>query len=310
MTEPGGSHADLDALADHAEGLLDDETAARLTRHLDDCPSCRQRAAAIAAVRTKLAALPAESMPPDVATQVTRRLAAAADAGRTPIGQGTTVVPMPRLRRVNRVVLGAAAACIVLLAVVTAAVVALNGSSTSPTNGGSRASAGAAGAGGSFVVSQSGTNYRTRAALAAAVSQILAGTRQGKATIAAPSAAAGAGAAGTAGTAGTGNSLQSDHSTTSGEAPLAAQSSLPPLPAKLLRLKNRQALLRCAATQLGEPVGQTLPLGVDLGYWNGRPAAVLVLPEAGHADRVAIYVVSKNCSVPLVVELNVPRPAP
>lgn len=40
-----------------------------------------------------------------------------------------------------------------------------------------------------------------------------------------------------------------------------------------------------------------VPLAVDLGSWQGQPAAVIVLPDAADADRVQAWVVSPECGV-------------
>jgi hypothetical protein len=40
-----------------------------------------------------------------------------------------------------------------------------------------------------------------------------------------------------------------------------------------------------------------VPLAVDLGTWQGQPAAVIVLPDPADADRVQAWVVSPECGV-------------
>lgn len=77
-------HVDAEVLAELAEGLLDDETAAAATAHLRDCAECEEVAAALAGVTATLAAAPAPALPAHVAEGIDARLAQEAAARARP----------------------------------------------------------------------------------------------------------------------------------------------------------------------------------------------------------------------------------
>jgi hypothetical protein len=64
------AHLDHRALADLAEGLLDDDHAASANAHLDDCAECRERSAEVADVSRILADIPVPPMPADLAARI------------------------------------------------------------------------------------------------------------------------------------------------------------------------------------------------------------------------------------------------
>lgn len=74
------AHLDHDALADLAEGLLDDAHAASANAHLDSCAECRERSAEIAEVSRILADVPVPPMPAEVAERIEAAIAAEAMA--------------------------------------------------------------------------------------------------------------------------------------------------------------------------------------------------------------------------------------
>ena len=69
-------HPTLDELADAAEDLLSPERAAAIEAHLASCADCRARAASLRTVTAELGAVPATTMPPDVAQRLNRVLVA------------------------------------------------------------------------------------------------------------------------------------------------------------------------------------------------------------------------------------------
>lgn len=64
------AHLDYDALADLAEGLLDDDHAASANAHLDYCADCRERSAELADLSRILAEIPVPPMPAELATRI------------------------------------------------------------------------------------------------------------------------------------------------------------------------------------------------------------------------------------------------
>ncbi|GGL01449.1 hypothetical protein Sme01_41640 [Sphaerisporangium melleum] len=79
----GDTHYDLEILAELAEGLLDDATAARVREHLAVCDPCGESLADLASVREMLAGVPVPAMPMGVALRIDKALAAEAEAGRS-----------------------------------------------------------------------------------------------------------------------------------------------------------------------------------------------------------------------------------
>jgi anti-sigma factor RsiW len=72
------AHLDHDALADLAEGILDEATAAAAEAHLTDCADCRDRAAEVAEVSRVLAEAPTPPMPADLMERLDAAIAAEA----------------------------------------------------------------------------------------------------------------------------------------------------------------------------------------------------------------------------------------
>ena len=71
-------HPTLDELADAAEDLLSAEQAAAIEAHLASCADCRAQAASLRAATAELGAVPAPTMPTDVASRLSRVLVAEA----------------------------------------------------------------------------------------------------------------------------------------------------------------------------------------------------------------------------------------
>lgn len=72
------AHLDYDELADLAEGILDEDTAASAQHHLTDCDDCRRRADEVAAVSRLLADAPMPTMPGDLMDRLDAAIAAEA----------------------------------------------------------------------------------------------------------------------------------------------------------------------------------------------------------------------------------------
>ncbi|WP_433330955.1 anti-sigma factor family protein [Spirillospora sp. CA-294931] len=120
------AHLDYDTLADLAEGLLEDDTAASVNAHLDTCAECRDRSADLADVSRILAEAPVPSMPAELASRIDSAIA------EESLNSATVVSLEQRRGRRHWRILSAAAATIVVLgggAVVGKA--ALDGSSSS-----------------------------------------------------------------------------------------------------------------------------------------------------------------------------------
>jgi hypothetical protein len=77
------AHLDYEALADFAEGILDDATATSTEEHLAHCDDCRRRAAEVAEVSRVLARAPTPPMPAHLVDRLDAVLAAEA-ASHTP----------------------------------------------------------------------------------------------------------------------------------------------------------------------------------------------------------------------------------
>ncbi|MDN3352880.1 zf-HC2 domain-containing protein [Actinomadura sp. DC4] len=72
------AHLDYEALADFAEGILDDATATSTEEHLAYCDDCRRRAAEVAEVSRVLARAPTPPMPAHLVDRLDAALAAEA----------------------------------------------------------------------------------------------------------------------------------------------------------------------------------------------------------------------------------------
>jgi anti-sigma factor RsiW len=78
------AHLDYEALADFAEGILDDATATSTEEHLAHCDDCRRRAAEVAEVCRVLARAPTPPMPAHLVDRLDAALAAEA-ASHAPV---------------------------------------------------------------------------------------------------------------------------------------------------------------------------------------------------------------------------------
>jgi hypothetical protein len=267
-------HLDLDALADAATGQPTQEVA----DHLAGCEQCRaaleEVRAAQGPVTAALAALPAADLPTDVAASLSAALARESRATGT-----ASVTTLPSASQRSRHWLPAAAAVVLLLAGAGYGISRLG----SPGSN-SESSAGAASAKDStrslnVVRNDSGTDYTGRAALAAAVPDLLAGTAaraaadaQSRSTLTAPPPApmSGAGVNPSAGT-------------------LAAAAD------PLARLRDNAGLADCLLALLPPDDPAVRPLALDYAQFKGSPAMVVVLPST-LPNKLDVFVVGPDCS--------------
>ncbi|SEG83046.1 hypothetical protein SAMN04489712_115130 [Thermomonospora echinospora] len=183
------AHLDYDALADLAEGLLDDADAASANAHLDDCAECRERSAEIADVSRILADVPVPPMPAELAARIDEAIRAESMHGS---GEHATIASIPhhalerrRGKRRLRVISAAAAAVVVLGGGAVLGNITLNGSldgddhaatSHAPADRARREGGAAPLNAGAVTVTRSGTVYRS-ATLGEQVSSVI--TRAG-----------------------------------------------------------------------------------------------------------------------------------
>ena len=283
-----GQHLDLDELADvlaaeSSEADADVSADARARQHLQSCPTC---AAQLASLRSALDAVAADlgSLPavPPVPADLDARVAAA--VRRTASVASVTVLPaMPVTSREDarssrsRWLLAAGGLAAAAVVVVGGGLLLASGAGDT----GSNATASKA-APESFPVSATGTDYRTNAALQAALPRLLKATRtastQGLATVPQPSRAA----------------------TVQGEKqadPLA-------------NLRSPKGLAACLAS-LTDPADRGMPLALDYASYKGKPALVVVLPSA-KPSKLDVWVVGASCNQPesdLLLYFRADRPA-
>jgi hypothetical protein len=297
-------HLDPEVISDLVGGLLTRDQAASLDRHFMTCAECRDMRDSLAQVRHLLGSLPAEQIPVAVAERIDLALAAEARrrdaAGEKPAGQPFGAEPAPKAgRRLSRrgarslaearagrahrlpamARAAAAVAVVVTGGVLGFAIVDSIRSSVPETNATSSApqedrSLGAeAGSGAPPSSFALGQRAYTKNGLASEVRALLAA--------ASPTASA------------KGRAAESPTATAKGPAavpvPGVAQSD---------SVAGRQSYggplrpcVRAAAGRPGVP-----PIAVDLGTYQGRPAAVIVLPDAKDPARIEVYVVDSTCT--------------
>lgn len=248
-------HVDAEGLALMDEGLLDAAASARAGEHLSVCADCRARRQALARVRRQLRLLPSPAMPADVAARLDAALTTKPRAVLAPRRRGW--------RWGTRTAALAAAAAAVLI-VVAVVVGTFRGSPPAPTDPRAGGVASSTAARPQVVPQASGRDY-TPAVLARGVDALLPGPG---ASPSAPRADTGPATPGT-----------------------AAEQALGAFPAGTARLLDPQALAGCLAA-LGGPAA---PLAVDLARFNGRPAAIVVVPAAT-PGRLDVWVVGPGCS--------------
>ena len=110
------AHLEYEILADLAEGLLDDDSAASATEHLADCDECRERSAELSDVSRLLAEAPVPPMPAELAARIDAAVAAES------VSTATVASLQARRGRRHLRMLSAAAAAVVVVGGGTVAV--------------------------------------------------------------------------------------------------------------------------------------------------------------------------------------------
>ncbi|MDT7546782.1 MAG: hypothetical protein QOE99_2892 [Actinomycetota bacterium] len=265
-------HLDLDALADAAAGEPTKETA----DHLAGCADCQAAVEEVRSAQTPvtaaLAALPSPELPTEVAAALATALAAESRATGT---ASVTTLP-PASRSSARRWLPAAAAVLILLAGAGYGISRLGSSDNASSTSASGAASGKDSAALNVVRNDTGADYTGRAALAAAVPDLLAGTaaaQQSRSTLRAPGPA---------------------------NAPLNAAGANPAATTSaagdpLARLRDNAGLADCLLALLPPDDPSVRPLALDYAQFKGSPALVVVLPSA-LPKKLDVFVVGPACS--------------
>jgi hypothetical protein len=280
-------HLDPEVISDLVGGLLTQEQAASLDRHFVMCPECQDMRDSLAQVRYLLSHLPVEPMPAGVARRLDRALSAEAKrrpTGAEPAGAarlGRRAVRslsearawraehLPRLAKVAAAVVVVVGGGVLGFAIVDN----LRSSGGSDTESTAQAPAqerrsGAAGAAQAQVTS-SGREY-TKEGLASQVTALLATGAYGQ-----PGGSGGLTATRTPGTASSKRVPKSLEVPNNGRSAADAGAQLAP----------------CVLAATGHAA--TVPRAVDLGTYQNRRVAVVVLP--GRTNHVDVYVVDLAC---------------
>lgn len=278
---PDSDHLTPEILADLELGLLDDQSREHALLHLSHCSTCSLLLADVAALGHAMSELPDEPMPDAVFDQLVAALEA--EPVVTPVG-AATVVPIETAgrRRWGRPGIGlvAGAAGVALLgAVFLPSVMGGSNDSSNPTASNESATDDTDAQGGAataFTATRSGTKYE-EAALDAQVTELVAErptTSQG--------------------------SVVEDQVTASPTSSLSDPGDVQKSDEPLLIASDPAAAQACLEGYLG--VTSVEPLAIDIGRWQGKPAAVFVLPvideELSTIDPnlAEVWVIDPDCS--------------
>jgi hypothetical protein len=296
---PDDGHLTPEMLADLDEGLLDEASEQHARHHLAHCADCTARLEDLSALSDSLRALseqPLDTMPDEVWEQISSALAA--EPVSTPEGSAT-VVPMqaerkPRSRRPG-IGLVAGIAGVALIGAILVPWLR-NNDGTQQLSGNSDSSAAAPELRSplpqDFAATHSGTRYNpdsldqqvTQLVAARSLTYDMADGAQKDEPDASPSPSS------TNGT---------TSESTASPKPRAAD-SLNVATGQLLRLLRQAgpmatspaAAQQCLETYLD--VSDETPLAVDIGLWQGKPAAVIVLPLSD-PTKVEVWVINPTC---------------
>ena len=266
MTQLPGSHLDLDTVADLDADLLAQDEAAAARAHLADCTQCSQELARLRTTRALLSTMPTESMPQDVTARVETALRHEQEA---PAPRGT-VVPIGRRRWNSAAVAGAAAGIAIIGLIAAVALGSIRSGNHGSSSGSTADRAGGAGSALSRAPESvkrwaTGRNY-TAGSLAGLVPPLVVGT---------PPATGG-----------------------------GAQTAAPPVSSPATgagrgytidQLRSSPAAVIDCGRILGGGTAAA-PLAVDFAKYDGKPAAIFVLPTAGHPESLDVWVVRSTCS--------------
>jgi len=282
---PDSDHLTAEVLADLELGLLDAASAVHAEQHLAHCADCGALRGDLASLTDALSGLPDEPMPDHVWAQLAEAIAA--EPVLTPAGSATVMpIEAARRRRWGRpgigVVAGAAGVALIGAIIVssdfgggdTATTLSESGDSAQDDRGADLPLT-------AYAATQSGTRYQ-EAALSSQVTELVAARATftptppvGDAQTASASPTTSISAE--PGDQGTAEPTPSDDESVAAMAtdPAAAQACL-------------EGYLNVAGVQ---------PLAIDIGVWQGEPAAVIVLPDV-NPDLVEVWVIDPDCTGP------------
>jgi hypothetical protein len=290
---PDSEHLTAEVLADLDLGLLDAESTAHAQQHLTHCRPCGQLRDDLAAVTATLAELPPVTMPDAVWERLSA--AVAAEPVLTPEG-AATVVPLgeARQRRSWRPGMGLVAGAAGVALVGAIVVPMLNSSSSSDLAGGDgsvTADGGAPAESASvppvaYVASRTGTDYQPEA-LERQATSLVASRSAFTATATLPPEASS-------------KPNPEDTAPAPSGTPSATPSGTPldsATPDVVLKLTAGPAAAQaCLESYLDAP--GIMPLAIDIGTWDGEPAAVIVLPNDADPTAADVWVIDPDCTGP------------
>ena len=282
---PDGGHLSAEVLADLDLGLLDEQSQAHARHHLEHCGDCQRLHGDLATLTDTLAGLAdtaTEPMPDQVWDDLEAVLAA--EPVSTPQGSAT-VVPLHAAKRRRRPGIGvvAGAAGVALLGAIGVSYVMNDGDTVSTLSGASSA----ADSGGApesdlsadaFAATRSGTQYREDELDEQVVELVAA--RTGKTSL-------------TDADISDGPTATVSPETSPTPDPYGTADIVP----KFLRTAGAMVTDPAAAQRCLEDfldVRDTAPLAVDIGVWEDKPAAVIVLPAAD-ASQIQVWVINPAC---------------
>lgn len=289
---PDSEHLTAEVLADLDLGLLDAESTAHARQHLTHCRPCGQRRDDLAIVTATLAELPPVTMP----DAVWERLSASvgAEPVLTPEG-AATVVPIgeARRRRSWRPGMGLVAGAAGVALVGAIVVPILNNSGSSDLSGGDGSVAADGGAPAetasvppvAYVASRTGTDYQPEALERQAISLVASRSAFTATATLPPEESTQPSPEDTAAPSGTPSPTPSG---------TPVDSATPDVVLKLTA--GPAAAQACLESYLDAP--GIMPLAIDIGTWDGRPAAVIVLPDEGDPTAANVYVIDPDCAGP------------
>jgi len=297
---PDSDHLTAEMLADLDLGLLDDASAEHARHHLATCSLCTELHADLASLISSLNALqdhPTEPMPEGVWSELEQALAS--EPVRTPEG-AATVVPLEatRKRRFGRPGIGvvAGAAAVALAAAIVIPTVMSSdrddaglGARSGPidSSSGDLESAEGPVSAADFAATHSGTTY-DQDRLESQVTQLVA-ARTADAAEVDGNAVSGSGVSASPSP----TVSHSDGPTPSPTGPASTDSNYT-RPVGVAPLATDPAAAQACLADLD--ASNVVPLAIDIGVWQGRPAAVIVLP-LDDPTLAEVWVINPKCDM-------------
>jgi hypothetical protein len=262
MTAPT-DHPSVDVLADLHAGVLPTDQIEAVGAHAGSCATCTEQLAQLEAITTGLAALPPETMPESVAARLEAAIAAAV------VAAPATVVPISSAqqwwrRRSTIAVAGAVAAAAV------AGIVVVSSRSSGPVASAHKPPSPAQQAA-AIKEWRTGRNYGPKSV----------GSWYTRLVTATPPAAGAGVRPGT----GAGINPGASPSATFGPSSVITIADMQ---------SSREAVVACGHILSGDAT--VSPLAIDFAEFNGKPAAIVVLPAAHHVESLDVFVVLSSCS--------------